>query len=195
MAVIGGLAALTGLFLLYRQLGTLSLDAMAAAAAGAEDRGLLWVGGLLVLVGFGAKAGAFPLHIWLPTAHPAAPAPASAVLSGVITKTGIYGVLVLSTTVFLHDKQWGMLLAVLGAVTMVLGGGAGGAVRGLEADLGLLFHLSDRVHPGGDRHAVSAGGAQRPGSGRDHPAYPEPLAHQDGPLPGGGDHPSHHSFL
>lgn len=51
----------------------------------------------------------------------AAPAPASAVLSGVITKTGIYGVLVLSTTVFLHDKQWGMLLAVLGAVTMVLG--------------------------------------------------------------------------
>ena len=52
VAVIGGLAALTGLFLLYRQLGTLSLDAMAAAAAGAEDRGLLWVGGLLVLVGF-----------------------------------------------------------------------------------------------------------------------------------------------
>ena len=51
VAVIGGLAALTGLFLLYRQLGTLSLDAMAAAAAGAEDRGLLWVGGLLVLVG------------------------------------------------------------------------------------------------------------------------------------------------
>ena len=121
MAVIGGLAALTGLFLLYHQLGTLSLDAMAAAAAGAEDRGLLWVGGLLVLVGFGAKAGAFPLHIWLPTAHPAAPAPASAVLSGVITKTGIYGVLVLSTTVFLHDVQWGLLLAVLGAVTMVLG--------------------------------------------------------------------------
>lgn len=68
VAVIGGLAALTGLFLLYHQLGTLSLDAMAAAAAGAEDRGLLWVGGLLVLVGFGAKAGAFPLHIWLPTA-------------------------------------------------------------------------------------------------------------------------------
>ena len=70
VAVIGGLAALTGLFLLYRQLGTLSLDAMAAAAAGAEDRGLLWVGGLLVLVGFGAKAGAFPLHIWPPTRRP-----------------------------------------------------------------------------------------------------------------------------
>lgn len=121
VAVIGGLATLSGLFLLYHQLGTLQLAGLAQAAARAENRTLLWAGGLLTLVGFGAKAGAFPLHIWLPTAHPAAPAPASAVLSGVITKTGIYGVAVLSTTLFLHDGQWGMLLAVMGAVTMVLG--------------------------------------------------------------------------
>ena len=86
-----------------------------------RDRGVLWASGILILIGFGAKAGAFPLHIWLPTAHPAAPAPASAVLSGVITKTGIYGVLVLSTTIFLHDAGWGMVLAVIGAITMVLG--------------------------------------------------------------------------
>ena len=91
VAVIGGLAALAGLFLLYGQLGTLDLDQMGAAAAAVEDRTLLWAGSLLVLVGFGAKAGAFPLHIWLPTAHPAAPAPASAVLSGIIIKTGVYG--------------------------------------------------------------------------------------------------------
>ena len=121
VAVIGGLSALTGLFLLYYQLGTLDFDAMGAAAAALEDRGLLWASGLLILIGFGAKAGAFPLHIWLPTAHPAAPAPASAVLSGVITKTGVYGVLVLSTTIFLHDGSWGMMLAAIGAVTMVLG--------------------------------------------------------------------------
>ena len=121
VAVIGGLAALSGLFLLYHQLGTLELDRMGEAAAAVENQSLLWVGAILVLVGFGAKAGAFPLHIWLPTAHPAAPAPASAVLSGVITKTGIYGILVLSTTIFLHNGSWGMLLAVLGAITMVLG--------------------------------------------------------------------------
>lgn len=121
VAVIGGLAALTGLFLLYYQLGTLEFDAMREAAAALEDRGLLWASGILVLIGFGAKAGAFPLHIWLPTAHPAAPAPASAVLSGVITKTGIDGVLVLSTTIFLYDGGWGMLLAVIGGITMVLG--------------------------------------------------------------------------
>ena len=121
VAVIGGLVTLSGLFLLYHQLGTLEFSQLTQAAAQAEDRRLLWVGGLLTLVGFAAKAGTFPLHIWLPTAHPAAPAPASAVLSGVITKTGIYGVAVLSTTLFLHNGDWGMLLAVLGAITMVLG--------------------------------------------------------------------------
>ena len=94
---------------------------MGEAAAALEDREILWAAGILILIGFGAKAGAFPLHIWLPTAHPAAPAPASAVLSGVITKTGIYGVLVLSTTIFLYDGRWGMLLAVIGGITMVLG--------------------------------------------------------------------------
>jgi len=45
---------------------------------------------LVAIIGFGAKAGMFPLHAWLPTAHPVAPAPASAVLSGVITKAGIF---------------------------------------------------------------------------------------------------------
>ena len=121
VAVIGGLVTLSGLFLLYYQLGTLQLSQLAQAAAQAPNRSLLWTGGLLTLVGFAAKAGAFPLHIWLPTAHPAAPAPASAVLSGVITKTGIYGVAVLSTTLFLHDSTCGTVLAVLGAITMVLG--------------------------------------------------------------------------
>ena len=125
VAVIGGLITLSGLFLLYHQLGTLQFSQLGQAAAEADDRTLLWTGGLLTLVGFGAKAGAFPLHIWLPTAHPAAPAPASAVLSGVITKTGIYGVAVLTTTVFLHDGDFGMLLAVIGGITMVLGAALG----------------------------------------------------------------------
>lgn len=47
----------------------------------------------LTILGFGAKAGMFPLHAWLPEAHPAAPAPASAVLSGVITKAGVLAVI------------------------------------------------------------------------------------------------------
>ena len=53
---------------------------------------VLAIGGVMLL-GFGAKAGLYPLHGWLPTAHPAAPSPASAVLSGVITKAGVLGLL------------------------------------------------------------------------------------------------------
>ena len=54
---------------------------------------LLLCTAFITILGFGAKAGLFPLHAWLPTAHPAAPAPASAVLSGVITKTGIIAII------------------------------------------------------------------------------------------------------
>lgn len=121
VAVIGGLVTLLGIFLLYHQLGTLEIDRLYEAAAAAENREALWAAGLLTLVGFAAKAGSFPLHIWLPTAHPAAPAPASAVLSGVIIKTGIFGILVLSTQVFRYNFTWGMLMLSLGVVTMLLG--------------------------------------------------------------------------
>ena len=48
---------------------------------------------LLALFGFGAKAGLLPLHVWLPEAHPAAPSPVSALMSGVMLKTAIYGLL------------------------------------------------------------------------------------------------------
>lgn len=121
VAVIGGLATLMGVFMLYHLLGTLEIDSLYEAASVVENKGYLWAAGLLTLVGFAAKAGSFPLHIWLPTAHPAAPAPASAVLSGVIIKTGVFGILVLSTQVFRYDHSWGMLMLVLGVITMVLG--------------------------------------------------------------------------
>ena len=64
-----------------------------AVAAGIKYLIYSVVGASLVLLGFGAKAGLYPLHGWLPTAHPAAPSPASAVLSGVITKAGVLGLL------------------------------------------------------------------------------------------------------
>lgn len=123
VAVIGGLVMLMGILLLNRILGTLEISELSQAAAACESRGLLYTAGGCMLVGFGAKAGAFPLHIWLPKAHPVAPAPASALLSGILTKTGIYGTLLLSCGLFLHDGTWGRVILVLGVVTML-----GGAV-------------------------------------------------------------------
>jgi len=121
IAVFGGMSALFGLILLKARLGTLAFEALPQTVAALTDKGSLLVPELLVLVGFGAKAGIFPLHVWLPKAHPVAPAPASALLSGGLTKIGIFGILVLTSRVFIHDALWGQILLVLGCITMVLG--------------------------------------------------------------------------
>jgi formate hydrogenlyase subunit 3/multisubunit Na+/H+ antiporter MnhD subunit len=83
----------------------------------------------LALVGFGSKAGLFPLHVWLPEAHPAAPSPVSALLSGVMIKTGIYGVV--RTLTWLGTSSTGSGLALL-------------AVGGASALFGVLLALSQR---------------------------------------------------
>ncbi len=77
---------------------------------------------LLALAGFGAKAGLLPLHIWLPEAHPAAPSPVSALLSAVMLKTAIYGML--RVTFDLLNAQlwwWGVTALVLGLMTALFG--------------------------------------------------------------------------
>lgn len=121
VAVIGGLAALMGLYLLYSEFGTLDYAALRALTETSERTGRQYAAGALILVGFGAKAGMFPLHIWLPKAHPVAPAPASALLSGVLTKAGIFGIIVISSDLFFGDPAWGTLIVSLGTVTMFLG--------------------------------------------------------------------------
>lgn len=121
VAVIGGLVMLMGLFLLYNEIGTLEINRILPFCHEIEDKTRLYVAGGCILFGFGAKAGMYPLHIWLPKAHPVAPAPASALLSGILTKVGIYGILVISCQMFLHDASWGRLLLVLGVITMLLG--------------------------------------------------------------------------
>ena len=117
IAVIGGLSILMGLFLLYHQTGTLRIDDLYQACQGKN----VLPACICMLIGFGGKAGIFPLHIWLPKAHPAAPAPASALLSGILTKTGIFGILVISCKIFLHDAAWGTAMLVLGVLTMLVG--------------------------------------------------------------------------
>ena len=118
VAVIGGMVMLMGVFLTYFELGTLVFSELATAAAGCQQPEILFIAGICMLTGFGAKAGAFPLHIWLPKAHPVAPAPASALLSGILTKTGIFGILVITTRIFAGNESWGKLLMILGCITM-----------------------------------------------------------------------------
>lgn len=77
---------------------------------------------LLALFGFGAKAGILPLHAWLPEAHPAAPSPVSALMSGIMLKTALYGILRVSFD--LLDTQlwwWGVFALALGLATALFG--------------------------------------------------------------------------
>ena len=77
---------------------------------------------LFVLFGFGTKAGIVPLHIWLPQAHPAAPSHISALMSGVMIKTGIYGILrFVFNFLTPFPFQWGMFVVFLGVTTAALG--------------------------------------------------------------------------
>src|SRR5262249_23157397 len=77
---------------------------------------------LLFLVGFGVKAGIVPLHIWLPVAHPVAPSNISALLSGVLIKTGIYGLTrVLFDFLGVPPNWWGVTVLTIGTVSAVLG--------------------------------------------------------------------------
>ncbi|TWO81253.1 hydrogenase 4 subunit B [Denitratisoma oestradiolicum] len=77
---------------------------------------------LLALFGFGAKAGILPLHIWLPEAHPAAPSPVSALMSGVMLKTAVYGVLRISFDLLQAQLWWwGVVLLAIGLATALFG--------------------------------------------------------------------------
>ena len=77
---------------------------------------------VLALLGFGAKAGLVPLHVWLPEAHPAAPSPVSAMMSGLMLKTAVYGLLRVSFDL-LHSRhwQWGIAMLVLGLFSGLYG--------------------------------------------------------------------------
>jgi hydrogenase-4 component B len=88
------------------------------------NRSAAWssVAFLLALFGFGAKAGLLPLHVWLPEAHPAAPSPVSALMSGVMLKTAIYGLLRVSFDLIGSQLWWwGVLALVLGLATALFG--------------------------------------------------------------------------
>lgn len=121
VSVTGGMVMLMGLFMFE---GAFVFEMPISESAFTP---YLLVASLLMLFGFGAKAGAFPVHVWLPKAHPASPAPASALLSGVLTKVGVYGVLMTTIYPYAYGSDalrlsFGIVLLAVGVITMLLGG-------------------------------------------------------------------------
>ena len=137
----GAYMALFGIFFLYQFVPVFSkgmglgmpyvwafeeggwLDMELVAESG--NSGMVLVAAFLMILGFGVKAGLFPLHAWLPTAHPVAPAPASAFLSGIIVKGGVFAIIRTVFYCFGADALRGtwvqLVWAVLAIVTLIMG--------------------------------------------------------------------------
>ncbi len=120
MAVTGGLILLMGLFLLYNYTQTFEISELQYAVANLGN--VKYLISILIIIGFGVKAGMFPLHVWLPKAHPAAPAPASAILSGILVKTGIFGIIIVVNIMMAGDVLLSSGILVMGFLTMFIGG-------------------------------------------------------------------------
>jgi formate hydrogenlyase subunit 3/multisubunit Na+/H+ antiporter MnhD subunit len=130
MTLLGGAALLAGIMVVH-SLGGGDLAPLPYAAGTGRARA---AAAALLLVGFGVKAGVAPVHVWLPNAHPVAPTPASALLSGVMIKAGAYGIFRTVAMLFSADpggpladpsrafsSQLGLVVLWLGIVTMAVG--------------------------------------------------------------------------
>ncbi len=120
MAIAGGLVMLLGIFLIYDYTGTLNISA--AGVWMNQVGNVKYLIATLMIIGFGVKAAMFPLHVWLPKAHPAAPTPASAILSGILIKTGLFGIMITVHMILGADEIIGYVLMSLAMVNMILGG-------------------------------------------------------------------------
>lgn len=121
MTHAGFVCLLVGFLLMAHGTGTMDLGQWRAASATVSDpmRHAVFV---LLAIGFGVKAGVIPLHIWLPKAHPAAPSHVSALMSGVMIKLGIYGLIRIGFDwLGAGPSWWGGAILVVGAMSAVLG--------------------------------------------------------------------------
>lgn len=120
MMHIGFLFLVVGFVMLYNVAGSANFAAINAYYEHANLLPLF----VILFIGFGMKAGLFPMHIWLPEAHPAAPSHVSAIMSGVMIKTGVYGIIrIMQVEELRADMLFtiGLIVLVSGAVTGLWG--------------------------------------------------------------------------
>lgn len=123
---VSSLFVLIGIGLLYNLTGQLNMALMASRLEGLSDTPAVWLAAACFIMGFGLKAAMVPFHAWLPDAHPSAPAPISAMLSGVVIKAvGVYVICRLMFNVFglatPNGASYANVLVALGALSMVIG--------------------------------------------------------------------------
>ena len=119
MTHIGTAFIMAAFMLLYKFTGETAIHLIDPSLIPGPSKSLIFI---LFLIGFGTKAGIIPLHIWLPYAHPAAPSNVSALMSGVMIKTAIYGIIRFVLEILSPELSWwGVVLLAVGAASTVLG--------------------------------------------------------------------------
>jgi len=122
MSTVGSLFILLGIVFLYSYTSTLNMADMANVLAQKGMSNIVIMVSILFIMGFGLKAALVPFHAWLPDAHPSAPAPISAMLSGVLIKSlGIYTLCRLFYNVIGINSSFSSILMILGTLSMVIG--------------------------------------------------------------------------
>jgi multicomponent Na+:H+ antiporter subunit D len=123
LSMIGMSAFLIGIGLVYNVTGTLNMAHVAKSIGTMGSPAVLAFAGGALITGVGVVSAIVPLHTWLPDAHPAAPSPVSALLSGVAVKVGFYGIIRIVCTMygFQHIDLIGPVIIALGLLTMVVG--------------------------------------------------------------------------
>lgn len=120
-AIASGMVMLMGIFLLYHLTGTLSFSELLESCSLVTDRTMLYVSAVLLLCGFGTKCGVFLFHIWMPSSYLESPTPATILLSSILTKTGIFGLIIINSYILSWDTSWGMITLIAGVLTMAVG--------------------------------------------------------------------------
>lgn len=117
IAHFGGMCILSAFLLMAYQSGSLEFSSFASIQMSPIMASITF---LLAFIGFGSKAGMFPFHVWLPKAHPAAPTNVSALMSGVMIKVALFGIIKFCLWLPVME-WWGLLIIIIGALSSLLG--------------------------------------------------------------------------
>ncbi len=142
MSEMGALFMLIAIVAIYLQQGTADMVTLASrgiTVSSTHSHMLL----LFLLLGTGVKAGIIPIHTWLPDAHPAAPSPVSALLSGVMIKVGIYMIIRIFCYIFSPSFSWQFILCAVGSASIIIG--VMMAIKQIDAKRLLAYHSVSQI--------------------------------------------------
>lgn len=121
MNILASMLFLTGIAILYGITGTLNMADLSLKVAATENRNLLDIAAVFLIVGFGIKSAVFPLYFWLPSSYHTPPSAVAAVFGGLLTKVGVYALFRIFTLVFIPDEFIKIVFVGIGVMTILTG--------------------------------------------------------------------------